>query len=279
MNEKQILVLQWWHSGRDFYEGKTLLERYGKRKNYASNFKNPKRYQRKVEIEVTKAVGLDFRNMPPLPEKKQEIKAPAIKSVPAKKLKPKTVVKQAPPSPSVQEKTDIPPRVLDKPLNEYPKVIRRLVHEYREAFVGRSMLHNRLKALGESNNPGIMAKRVELLEQINEKTRLIDIFYPHIENYSKTGKVPLEEKIWPQAKKKPHVKVFPNDLNALKKRKKNLQSANTKDRNQLLYQVNRRMDKEKPLPDGPKREKLQLRIARREKEIEALKMKIVKLEG
>jgi hypothetical protein len=87
--------------------------------------------------------------------------------------------------------------------------------------------------------------------------------------------VPTEAEIWPTPKEKAKTEL-PDDVEILKKMKKNQQSANTKDQSLLDYQSEKQGTVKKPMPNGPKRMKLENRIKARLKMIEEIDYKLLK---
>src|SRR6056297_845994 len=66
MNANQKDVVKWWHSGRDYQQGVMLYARLGKNKMLMHTFmKKHERFgRRKLEYELPKSVGLDWKRMP-----------------------------------------------------------------------------------------------------------------------------------------------------------------------------------------------------------------------
>lgn len=283
MNEEQIQVLNWWHNGRDYQMGVMLLSKLSKRKNnvLVQTLMKPgkEKFQKnhdKLHYELPKAAGLNWQKMPAMPDNaKKEIQKKEKKpeTDPSTTLRVTEKVKQ--PAAAKQKAPPVP----DEPAGQYPKIIRRLKMEYQEQYTARGLLHKKMKAVPAENSPKNMETRAIWLKDMKAISAKMDFLYGFIERYEKTGVVPLEEEVWPKKEKKRPAPEKPMTADELKKRKKNLQSSNTKDRNQLLYQKNRKGRRENPMPDGPKRKKLELRIKKREQEIEEIEMKIVELEN
>jgi hypothetical protein len=66
---------------------------------------------------------------------------------------------------------------------------------------------------------------------------------------------------------------------SLKRKKKNLQTANTKDNNLLLYQNKSKLDSKHPMPEGPKRTKIETRIKNRKLQINDIETQLSELEN
>jgi len=302
MNANQAEVIKWWHSGRNYQQGVMLYARLGKNKMLMHTFmKKHERFgRRKLEYELTKSVGLDWKKMPgaskekagkipskpgsqtlvetqaKTPEKSpvKTVDKPPVKSAwkksESKTGKHDTRIKKATGTSEITET-----RTSGEPAKQYPKVIRRLKYEYSDLFTKRSLMHKRMRAVPPENSQQNMNSRALLLQEIRTITDRLEFLYAFIDDYENRGVIPISEEIWP-AKKKQQLSDDPEEL---KKKKKNLQSANTKDRNQLQYQQKSRGKKEKPMPEGPKRRRIEFRIKNREAQIEEIDQKIVDLEN
>ena len=135
------------------------------------------------------------------------------------------------------------------------------------------MLHKQMREVPAANTDDNCAKRSSLLAEIKALSAQMDFLHEFINEYEKTGKLPIEEQVWPKPKEKKPVEL-PTDINELKKMKKNLQTANTKHRNMLLYGQNTKANKEHPMPDGPKRQRIEMQINERIRRIEEIEKKI-----
>lgn len=270
----QEKVIHWWFSGQNYQEGIRLYSQTQYSENWLFFFlkKKEKYGHGKLTYELTKAVGLDRRkmnqykkdldNLPGDPANKPAFKKPEL-AKPAQAKRKKTQPK---------EKTPVHTEELSK---QYPKTIRRLKHEYGDLYNQRSVLHKQLRNMSPENSYENMNNRSLILFQMEQLTDRLEFLYEHIEHWKKTGIEPLEDEVWPKKQKK----ELPDDLDELKKMKKNLQSANTKDRNMLDYQQNSKGKKSNPLPDGHKRKKINFRIKKRLERIEEINLRIVKLEN
>ncbi len=172
--------------------------------------------------------------------------------------------------------------IATKPLEEYPLVMRRVILEYAELFQERSQLHTAMGRLPETNTDSVCTKRAELFDLIKSISDRLEILFVTQEAFAKDGSVPNELELFPPAAE-PNVEspdvalVVDEDL--LKKQKKNLQSGNSKDQTILDYQANERSDVKNPMPTGPKRIKIEMRIAERNKRIEEIEVALLKYAG
>ena len=167
-----------------------------------------------------------------------------------------------------------------KPLEEYPLVMRRVILEYAELFQERSQLHTVMGRLPESNAESVCAKRSELFNLIKSISDRLELLFVTQEAFAKEGTIPVEAELFPPAAEP--VAEAPADTtlideDSLKKQKKNLQSGNSKDQTILDYQANERTEVKKPMPNGPKRTKIEMRIAERNIRIEEIEVALLKI--
>lgn len=278
MTAEQLEIVKWWHSGKSFQMGIMLLAKYCKNKVLVHTLMKPGKEKfppavSKLHYELPKSVGLDWMKMPKLAvEKKTQTKEekksqPAIPPAP-QKVKEKIIL---------QEEQHVP-LVSDKPLDQYPKIIRRIKYQYADLYKQRSAKHKAMREVSEDNQEGSIARRSELMGQIKKISGEMEHLYRFIDEYEKNGTLPPEEIVWPQAPMQKSNEL-PDNATELRKQKKNLQTANTKDRNRLLFQQRTQMERERPMPKGPKRTKIEYRIKKREEEIERIDVKIIEMEN
>ena len=172
--------------------------------------------------------------------------------------------------------------IATKPLEEYPVVIRRVIMEYAELFQERSQLHTVMGRLPESNTDSVCAKRKELFDLIKTISDRLELLYNTQEAFTKEGSIPDESVLFPPADK-PEVEHSIDttlmDEDALKKQKKNLQSGNSKDKTFLDFQSKESQGSKNPMPNGPKRTKIEMRIAERNKKIEEIEVLLLNHAG
>jgi hypothetical protein len=262
-------VIKWWHSGRQYQQGVMLFSRLSKKKALIHYFmkKHARFAQGKLEYELAKAAGFDRKNIPDL----KSDKPAEIKEIIKPSRSEKTVLNS--PANYVSNYTDIPSFDRD---GELPLVVRRLKYEYSDLYNKRCVIHQQMKLVPESNSIQNMAIRASMLKEIISISSRADFLYGFIHAYEKQGVMPLEEQIWPKIK---IVEEIPASVDDLKKMKKNLQSANTKDRNQLQFQQKSKAEKENLMPDGPKKKRVMLRIKHREEKISLIDNKIFEIEN
>ncbi len=285
MKKEQIEVLRWWYGTRDFVTGGMLYAKYGKNRTLKLQFSNPAKERfisGKLHYQVCKAVGLNYKSMPALTEELLKELEQSETAIDASVV---SDVQAAPKGVNNNSKSLIDdhfpnqgkhiPIISDVKLMQYPKVIRRLKMEYQENYQQRSIAHRKMREVPETNTTENMSARAEFLKTIKEHSRRMDYLYAFIEKYEQNSVVPLEEEVWP-----PENEIsLPEDIEELKRVKKNLQTNNTKDNNLLLFQQKTKGPKENPMPDGPKRKRIEIRIADKLNTIKLIDTKILELEN
>lgn len=278
MNQNQIEVLQWWHGGRDYQQGVMLLSKYSKNKVLVHTLLKPGKERfggmAKLEYELPKAVGLNRDKMPGLPEGLKKI---SNNEQPITNLQNQKPHIETGTLNSEQETLNFEPTILGNPLDQYPKIIRRIKYEYAEKYKQRSILHKQMREVAPDNSAENCKTRAGLLLAIKALSGEMDFLHEFINEYVKSGKLPKEVTVWPAAKEEKPAEL-PADIEELKKLKKNLQTSNSKARNSILYQQKTKLEKERPMPTGPKRKRIEMRIAEREKEILRIDEMIFELE-
>ena len=162
-----------------------------------------------------------------------------------------------------------------------PEVMQTLIRNYSDAYKQRARLARQRYELGESNDEQSVEKRKTLGESIDRLTNYMDILIAMREKYEKDGVLPDMDTLnnAPSAAEvkeedeKPEKSVDYKSMSTdkLKTRRKSLTNQITRKENMLLYQSGTKQDEENPLPDSPKRVKL-------EKQIENLKAEKSKVE-
>lgn len=162
-----------------------------------------------------------------------------------------------------------------------PEVMQTLIRNYSDAYKQRARLARQRYELGEFNDEQSVEKRKTLGESIDRLTNYMDILIAMREKYEKDGVLPDMDTLnnAPSAAEvkeedeKPEKSVDYKSMSTdkLKTRRKSLTNQITRKENMLLYQSETKQDEENPLPDSPKRVKL-------EKQIENLKAEKSKVE-
>ncbi len=164
---------------------------------------------------------------------------------------------------------------------DLPAVIIRIKEELPKLYEQRAAVQKALTELGEANDEETQAKARELGEAAEALGVHHQLLQEAKEAYfdSKGEIIPDEKELFPEDteeesedNQKPVVKYdWENDPVKAITAQKNIGSNLTKDRNRLKFQSPSAKDKmENPMPEGPERDKIEARIAAREKELEAI---------
>lgn len=183
--------------------------------------------------------------------------------------------------PTVDKQDDIARLSESADFQNMPEVMQTLIRNYSDAYKQRARLARQRYELGESNDEQSVEKRKTLGESIDRLTNYMDILIAMREKYEKDGVLPDMDTLnnAPSAAEvkeedeKPEKSVDYKSMSTdkLKTRRKSLTNQITRKENMLLYQSETKQDEENPLPDSPKRVKL-------EKQIENLKAEKSKVE-
>jgi hypothetical protein len=271
MNEHQLDVIAWWYGRRDYSTGLALLSKYSKNKVIVHTLNKPGKERfinnvHKLHYEVTKAVHLDWLKMP-----KDTTPDIPSKEIPPAEDTPREVI------PQVKKKLPDEPTEETEDLDQYPKVIRRLLYESSNLYKKRSMIHADMRMVDQSNSEKNTELRKTLLAEIKAISAKLEFYFPFIDNYKKTGIVPEADTVWPEEIPAPPQE--PKTLEQLKKMKWSLHRENSKDRCKLLYQQRTKAEKENPMPAGPKRDAVVSRLKLREQKMAEIETQINTLEN
>ena len=183
--------------------------------------------------------------------------------------------------PTVDKQDDIARLSGSADFQNMPEVMQTLVRNYSDAYKQRARLARQCYELGESNDEQSVEKRKTLGESIDRLTNYMDILIAMREKYEKDGVLPDMDTLnnapsaaeMKEEDEKPGKSVDYKSMSTdkLKTRRKSLTNQITRKENMLLYQSETKQDEENPLPDSPKRVKL-------EKQIENLKAEKSKVE-
>ena len=273
MTDKQSDILKWWYGRRDYATGTALLSRFCKNKIIINTLIKPGKEKfiynvHKLHYELTKSVGLDWKNMPKNTEPDTDPNENGVSDNIPEKIKPFIEI-------NPEQKT-VQPDQNEEDYSQYPKVIRRLLYESSSLYKQRSKLHTEMKT-DDSNSDTSVENRKNIFDQIKSISKKLENYFLYIDNYKKTGEVPEEETVWPKEKTQEPEK--PPSLEELRKIKWALRRENAKDRNKLLYQQRTKVEKENPMPAGPKRDAIENRIAAKEEKIIEIDNQIEVLEN
>lgn len=166
----------------------------------------------------------------------------------------------------------------DSDFNQLPPDMQKVIWEHSKLYMLRSQLHEQMANMPEDNQADTVKKRKNLSDSIAQLSPRIDLLFQAKEDFYLKSLKPNMEVLFPTAPiadSTPKETPLPDSALELKKLKKNLQSANTKDQNMLQYQDEKKADKPTPMPSGPKRLKLEQRITQRLIQIEAIDYKLL----
>ena len=305
VKDSQNIVIKWWNTSRDYNTGVMLLARFCRNKTLVHTLgkKTEQFGRKKLEYELTKAVRLNHLKMPELPPETIEETSTATANVtetatetetatvtvtetetePATAPEPETETEtETAPVTAIAIETAIAPifekmvpLVSAQPIGQYPKVIRRLKHEYAELYKTRGIKHKEMTAVPDVNSADNNKLRADYLQDIKDASVRMDFLYVHIKAYESKNIIPAEDIIWPKPKTDELLTATAPDLS---KRRQTLLNANYKDKNLLRFQQIKKADNESPLPDGPKRERIKLRMQKRLHEINRIENQLVEIE-
>jgi len=167
----------------------------------------------------------------------------------------------------------------------YPAVINEIITAHAKCYQNRSILHKKLKKAGEGASDDENKNRSEILNEITDLSTLMDSLWFHFENFKKTGILPtvdvsklLQKKKAVKIEPKPEeVLVLSDDVDVLRKQSENWRIKLFKAENRLLYQSEKKLKEENPMPEGPKKISLKKRIAQLRKEKLAIDTKLAEL--
>jgi hypothetical protein len=145
---------------------------------------------------------------------------------------------------------------VNKPRTETPAIIKKIKSELGDLHRLRAHLHRKMSEVPEDNTPENMKSRAALLENIKKISERADILWNAKEHYYETGQLPPASTIEPPKKDKKANEMTGEDR---VKRRSNLRSSLSKDKK-----------KAEETPDGPKKDKILIRIKAKEKEIKEL---------
>jgi hypothetical protein len=296
MNDNQLKVIGWIRSGMDFNSGLSLLVEMTNKQMYYNLFSGKdKALAEKLAYEICKAAllanhitwknfirkvreneGFDIAgNTKELPDDFPDVILPEL--LPGEENNPKI---SGPDSAPLTDSTETTETIETKPLAEYPAIIRRIIHEYAALFQERSKLHSVMTGMPESNAESVCAKRAELFDLIKSISARLEILHSAKKEFDEKGVIPEVDAVFPpEGNEQAEPDLASLDEAALKKQKKNLQSSNSKDQTILDYQSKERTEVKIPMPNGPKRSRIEMRISDRNKKIVEIDTLLLKYAG
>jgi len=291
MQDNQLKVISWIKSGMEYTSGVDLLVKLTRKQTFYNLFTGKdKSLPDKLGYEICKAAALAnhvtwknfIREVQAVNNASEnqstdfyDFKMP--EQIPSNENNSKICV---PDSADTTETIETAETIETKPLSEYPSVIRRIIHEYAALFQERSKLHSVMVEMPESNAESVCAKRAEIFDLIKSISARLEILYSTKKAFDEKGIIPEESTVFlPVGKEEAEPELASLDEASLKKQKKNLQSSNSKDQTMLEYQSKERTEVKTPMPNGPKRSKIEMRIAERNKKIAEIETLLLKYAG
>jgi hypothetical protein len=134
-----------------------------------------------------------------------------------------------------------------------------------------------MAGLPSGNTKELVLKRKAHSDQIADCSLVIDIMYKAKEDYYTNGTIPDIKRLTELYTKNNDVPVLPDNIEDLKEMKKKVQSLISKDQFFLDYQQPNKGKNLNPMPKGPKRTKIELRLKNRLESLEAIEIKLKEL--
>jgi hypothetical protein len=253
MQEK---VNKWLEQGCDYNEGVNLLASLPTYKQLVKIISGrPHRYTDKLRYELLKVAGLNTM----MPNHVAE----SVKVQSAEVYNPVS-------SHALQNK---------KPVNKdhLPPEVEHVIKLHADAYKTRAILHDALAGLPSGNTKELVLKRKAHSDQIADCSLVIDIMYKAKEDYYTNGTIPDIKRLTELYTKNNDVPVLPDNIEDLKEMKKKVQSLISKDQFFLDYQQPNKGKNLNPMPKGPKRTKIELRLKNRLESLEAIEIKLKEL--
>lgn len=168
---------------------------------------------------------------------------------------------------------------------EYPEIVKKVLTEYSDLYKQRSILHRMLKEAGETNSDETVAKRKTFAASILGISHRMEELWLSYSAYKESGTIPSEDllktpfdpenPVKHQETKNPSSDLtLAENVEELKKQKENWRIKIAKAENKLLYQSEKKLAKENPMPKGPKRITLEKKIEKLKAEKEQIEYAI-----
>ena len=178
----------------------------------------------------------------------------------------------------------------------YPPVIAALIYEFRRLYVERDKLHNVLGSMGETNQPDVVAKRMEMVQRIASISERMSFIHAIRTSFEQSQSLPDSEQLdkaygrqpisvqkqqspVQQSKVDDEEAFLAMSVDELKKEKANAQSKITKMQNMLLYSSKTKPEDgiENPLPDCPARVTYERKLSRQKAWVEKINYRLAEL--
>lgn len=156
---------------------------------------------------------------------------------------------------------------------KFPPIINRIKEDLPALYNQRAELHKELVELGEDNSEETQEKAAQLGQQIDMLAYRHEALHRAKEDFFEKGIIPKEKDLYPESVKPDDPDPYglkEKNPKEIMKRRSNLVSGITKDKNLLKYQSTKKLDEENPMPEGEERKKVEGRLKEKEDEIKAI---------
>jgi len=293
MDDIKLKVVAWIKSGMNYNDGVTLLIELTNKQSYSAMFTGREpAMKNKLPYEICKASQLaDFTNWKVFIQKiKNSSPSTASQFISPAEKKLAQHYSRSFDASKVELAVSIPnsPEEVDDSKNAetYPPVIQRVILETANLFQKRRGLHQQMCQLPEINSIAVVLQRCDFFDSIKLISERLKVLYDVRQSFIENNILPDERILFesvavPDNNLKNKVQKLEtiSALKAadLKKMKKNLQTLNSKDQSMLDFQSPNHTGQKIPMPVGPKRSKLEMRIHERLKLIEEIEIQILHL--
>ena len=293
MEDIKLKVVAWIKSGMNYNDGVNLLIELTNKQSYSAMFTGREpNMKNKLPYEICKASQLaDFTNWKVFIQKiKNASPSAATQFISPQEKKLAQHYSRSFDASKVELSISIPnsPEEIDDSKNSetYPPVIQRVILETANLFQKRRGLHQQMCQLPEINSISVVLQRSDFFDSIKLISERLKVLYDARQSYTEKNMLPdelelFESVVVPENNLKSKVQkldaIRTLDAADLKKMKKNLQTLNSKDQSVLDFQSPNHKGQKMPLPNGPKRSKLETRISDRIKLIEEIEIQILQL--
>jgi hypothetical protein len=175
-----------------------------------------------------------------------------------------------------------------KKFESMPEIIQIIIRTFGDSYKRRAILHRKMSELDEDNTPELMRERAALSEQIDMLSELMDQLNKYKEAYDADGTLPNLDNVKSDisaADKKHETKsnkdvdaeaIAKMDAKQLQTRHHSIVNQITRKENQIKYQSMSKKEKENPMPDCPKKLKLEKQISNLQSELEKVDYALAK---
>ncbi|MFZ4548711.1 MAG: hypothetical protein ACOYN4_14790 [Bacteroidales bacterium] len=263
MQEK---VNKWMANGCNFSEGVALLASTGKHKQLVKSISGrPQRYSQKLRYELLKyAASSTGASLAEIINLAAPTPQPLNSSTP-QQLNLSTPQQLNPSTTQPTTKDQLPPEV------------EHVIKLHADAYKTRAILHDAMAGLPSGNTKELVLKRKTHSDQIADCSLVIDVMHKAKEDYYTNGTIPDIKRLTELYTKNNDVPVLPDNIEELKEMKKKVQSLISKDQFFLDYQQPNKGKNLNPMPKGPKRTKIELRMKSRLEALENIELKLHEL--